>query len=832
MAETYQYLLGPHGVFEGTPEEVMARGYDPWQTQLFTEAQVPEQFGRTRFTWSGYGVPGGGEWAPGLTSYATGYLPTLLDLRQAVQTGQASEADRQRYAQMVQAAQAIPMRDIRTLEGTWGTTDAGDWGNKLWGGAPDLGAVMLTLADKLDAGTASAQERQLFTSVDRMMRDQDWRASTPQPSDAFNPLGDQFFQALNMLSLAAGGAGSFGAFGTAAGAGAAGAGAGASVLGIPASTLAQVGTLSGLGAMGTGMLGTALDQPWLQRIAGALGAVGGLAGGTASLANTLSGGISSLGEVGRLLSGASKLTGVGASLSGNQALRQASGLLKLTGGAGSAASGLFGGDNQVVPVAAADWTTQRGGPMEWDWSGDYGGWESTPDWTGYGGGDFPGDYGTGSTAWDTFTGWGDPYGPGSSGDPAFSGEDGGGWLGGLTSLLGSLGPVLGPAMQGLGSLVTGAQGASASRQAAGQQSDALNRALALQEAQWLQNQANQAPWLQAGRAALPMLQQLAGQGPAGFQGPAAVEGWRYAQTLPSEIPGWRPQTYAGYAPTETPSAAHYRWTPGQVPRAADYRYTPGAVPTLSGTALLANDPGVQFRLDEGRRALEASALARGTGLSGPALAALQRQGQDLSSQEYGQAWNRASQQAQLREQWNQVASQMGWSQAEAETRLREMLAQQSTAHNWGQALQEANARAQQQQFGWNAGFQAQQQGQREAQAYDTDLYNRQMAENQLWYGRDMAQNQQEYERALQAWNANRLTQGTAWDRWASLAGMGPVAAQQLGTQGLYNANQMGTLLGQLGSSQAMGTLGSTANLNQGIAGGINSLTSLLGRLNA
>ena len=94
-------------------------------------------------------------------------------------------------------------------------------------------------------------------------------------------------------------------------------------------------------------------------------------------------------------------------------------------------------------------------------------------------------------------------------------------------------------------------------------------------------------------------------------------------------------------------------------RAARYRYTPGAVPTLSGQELLANDPGAQFRLDEGRRALKASTAARGGRVSGPTLTALQRQGQELSIQEYANAWQRASQQAQLREQWKQMASQHG-----------------------------------------------------------------------------------------------------------------------------------------------------------------------------
>ena len=145
-----------------------------------------------------------------------------------------------------------------------------------------------------------------------------------------------------------------------------------------------------------------------------------------------------------------------------------------------------------------------------------------------------------------------------------------------------------------------------------------------------------------------------------FQDPACgdLSGANYQ--LPGTTPGWTPQNIdAGayrWTPGQGPSAQDYRYTPGNIPQAANYRYTPGAVPTLSGKELLANDPGVQFRMDEGRKALEASAAAKGGLLSGPTLAALQRQGQELSSQEYGNAWNRASQQAQLREQWGQAAS--------------------------------------------------------------------------------------------------------------------------------------------------------------------------------
>jgi hypothetical protein len=406
---------------------------------------------------------------------------------------------------------------------------------------------------------------------------------------------------------------------------------------------------------------------------------------------------------------------------------------------------------------------------------------------------------------------------------AGAGGGGGGGLGSLASLLG-------PGLSALGSLGTGLLGSQAAGNASAAQAAALNRGLDLQTAQWLQQQQNLAPWLQAGQQALGhMTGRMGWGGPQAPGATPAVSGAHYA--LPSATPGWSPSTYAGYTPTDVPGAAGYRYTPGQGPQASQYRYTPGAVPTLSGAELLANDPGVQFRLDEGRRAMEASAAARGGALSGPALAALQRQGQELSSQEYGNAWQRAAQAAQMREGWAQQASQLGWSQAQAEAAFREQLAQQSSAQNWGQALQEAQARAQQQQFGWQAGFQGQQAGQRERQQYETDLYNRMLQQSQIGYGREVSQNQTDYERQQQAYAQQVAELTRQWNQFASLAGTGQVATGQLGTQGQAASTQLGSLLAQLGTAQGLGDVGSALSWQKALGGVTNNLTSVLAGLN-
>jgi hypothetical protein len=59
-----------------------------------------------------------------------------------------------------------------------------------------------------------------------------------------------------------------------------------------------------------------------------------------------------------------------------------------------------------------------------------------------------------------------------------------------------------------------------------------------------------------------------------------------------------------------------------------------------------NDPGYQFRLNEGTKALQRGAAASGNLLAGGTQKALARFGQDYASNEYGNVYNRALQQYQ------------------------------------------------------------------------------------------------------------------------------------------------------------------------------------------
>jgi hypothetical protein len=121
-------------------------------------------------------------------------------------------------------------------------------------------------------------------------------------------------------------------------------------------------------------------------------------------------------------------------------------------------------------------------------------------------------------------------------------------------------------------------GASASKSAAKTQAAAAGQASDLQREIFEQTRADQAPYREAGYNALANLQRTAGNVPGAFK---------------------------------------------------------------FGMGDFTADPGYAFRLSEGQKALDRQAAARGGLISGGALKAAQRFGQDLGSQEYQSAYNRA-----------------------------------------------------------------------------------------------------------------------------------------------------------------------------------------------
>ena len=127
-------------------------------------------------------------------------------------------------------------------------------------------------------------------------------------------------------------------------------------------------------------------------------------------------------------------------------------------------------------------------------------------------------------------------------------------------------------------VVSSAIGSSAAKGAAKTQAAAADRAAELQNEQFQQTRQDYAPYREAGYNALAELQRTAGNVPGAFKFGAG-----------------------------------------------DYQA----------------DPGYAFRLSEGQKALDRQAAARGGLISGGALKAAQRYGQEMGSQEFQNAYNRA-----------------------------------------------------------------------------------------------------------------------------------------------------------------------------------------------
>jgi hypothetical protein len=91
----------------------------------------------------------------------------------------------------------------------------------------------------------------------------------------------------------------------------------------------------------------------------------------------------------------------------------------------------------------------------------------------------------------------------------------------------------------------------------------------------------------------------------------------------------------------------------------------GSMSTPFSAQSMYNDPGYAFRLNEGIKALDRSAAARGGLLSGAQLKAVNRYGQEYAANEYGNAFNR--QQLERASILNPLQSLAGQAQTSANT---------------------------------------------------------------------------------------------------------------------------------------------------------------------
>lgn len=200
------------------------------------------------------------------------------------------------------------------------------------------------------------------------------------------------------------------------------------------------------------------------------------------------------------------------------------------------------------------------------------------------------------------------------------------------------------------SLVSGYLGSQAAGRAADSQTNAANRANDTQLQMYNQTRDDQTQYRQAGNNALDILSgRQAGYGDLQKKYDTAISN---RENLVNLIKGSGGQTDA-------------RWGPGAEAynkEAEGYRSQLDAMgPQLSGAQLgqniMSQDPGYQFRLDQGNKSINAAASARGRAVGGATMKELTRYGSDYASSEYGNAYNRLAAMAGIGQTANAQSAQ-------------------------------------------------------------------------------------------------------------------------------------------------------------------------------
>jgi hypothetical protein len=212
------------------------------------------------------------------------------------------------------------------------------------------------------------------------------------------------------------------------------------------------------------------------------------------------------------------------------------------------------------------------------------------------------------------------------------------------------------------SSAAGAQ-AGAATNAAGLQYSLGQQSLAQQQGQFNTTQSNFAPWLAAGRGALSQLETGLGITPQGAPGAPGAPGSPTAGV--NGLSGLPAQRTLPYTTLGVPSNLRYaNEAGGSIPgtsvtapnQVGNAQGTPAAGSQVGYGSLLQgfnqpfvaptaatqqNDPGYQFRLQQGEQALQNSAAAQGGLLSGNTGQALEQYAQNYASNEYSNVYNRA-----------------------------------------------------------------------------------------------------------------------------------------------------------------------------------------------
>lgn len=267
-------------------------------------------------------------------------------------------------------------------------------------------------------------------------------------------------------------------------------------------------------------------------------------------------------------------------------------------------------------------------------------------------------------------------------------------------VIGTTAAIIGGALGG-GSILGGILGSNAAQKAASTQAEAIDlasqrqyaaekEAMALQREQWLKSQENLMPWLQSGQAGLNQLLQGLGIGSLQETESSYTPVDPYAterETLTTKIAdleqklaglGERtPSGLWGEAGNATAIALLKASIDSAKKELNSLPEAPGSIDTKSwevvpgdtsaegygdlirsfGMEDFEKDPGYDFRFDEGQRALERSAAAKGMPFGGTAAKAALQYGQNFASNEYQNAWNRFN--TEQANRFNRLASIAG-----------------------------------------------------------------------------------------------------------------------------------------------------------------------------
>jgi hypothetical protein len=315
---------------------------------------------------------------------------------------------------------------------------------------------------------------------------------------------------------------------------------------------------------------------------------------------------------------------------------------------------------------------------------------------------------------------------------------------------------VGAAVQGATTLGAAAIQSSAINNATDAQAESAKNSLDFQKQQFQQQQANQQPYLDMGRMGMQGLANGLGLGAGGNE----------VSTM-----GLISPTTGAFNDSYNPAMVDPAATnPGfSAPNTQTAQFDPSQVNVQQ-------DPGYQFRLDQGLQALQRSQAA--TGITGGAAAkAAMEYGQGLGSQEYGAAYQRAL----------------------------------STSQQ-------------------NAGINQQNYGQAQNTYATNSANNQQNYQNQLSYvGANNASNLNRYNAGLQGYQTNynvaQQQQANQYNRLAALSGVGQTAVNQLGASGNQVAQNVAGINGQLGNAYAAGS----AAQGNVWGGAMNSLGNLGGQ---